>query len=78
MKSDPNDRGTAAKDRYVIVVARTERQLYDYLREVLAHDEKVEVILDRRREEQRPLDVQERLRHLGWATARRREPTPHS
>lgn len=49
MKSDPNDRETAAKGRYVIVVARTERELYDYLREILAHDEKVEVILDRAR-----------------------------
>lgn len=74
MESDLNDRGTAAKGRYVIVVARTERELYDYLREVLAHDEKVEVILDRRGEEQRPLDIQERLRYLGWATAQRQDP----
>jgi len=44
--------------RYLIIVAREEREVYEYLLERFREDAKVEVLLDRRRNGQRQLNGQ--------------------
>ncbi len=39
--------------RYLLIVARTQPDLYDYLTQEFSEDKEVEVLLDRRREERR-------------------------
>jgi hypothetical protein len=58
--------GETAMVRYLVVAARNRQDLHDYLRRQFSGDEKVEVLVDRRRgERRRRLDPQEPERRRG-------------
>ena len=69
--SEPLTPGQTAQ--WLILVARNQLALYAHLRRAYAGDDKVEVLLDRRRDESRnPPAIADRLRHLGAAVIRKR------
>jgi len=63
------------KTRWFILVARDQPELFEHLRRAFANDDKVEVILDRRRNYRRnPPGMEERLRVHGAAIVKRHLP----
>ena len=65
------------KIRWIILVARDQPELFEHLTRAFANDDKVEVILDRRRNFRRnPPAMEERLRVHGAAIVRRQEREP--
>jgi len=66
--------GAETDDRaqWIILVARDQPDLYEHLDRAFAHDDKVQVIMDRRRDYSRnPPGLEERLRTHGAAVVRR-------
>jgi len=69
----PRPEVPASRARWVILVARDQPELFEHLRSAFARDDKVEVVLDRRRDYSRnPPGLEDRLRSHGAAVVRRR------
>ena len=63
--------------KWIILVGRGQKDLYDHLMEAFRRDQKVEVIMDRRRDLRRNAPkVNDRLRDRGVAVIRREPLTP--
>jgi hypothetical protein len=62
----PERQGTQPEKRWLIVVARGQTDLYTHLVQAFRRDQKVRVILDRRKDESRnPPQIAHRLRTHG-------------
>ena len=67
----PGSEPLAKGPRWLVIVARRDRDLYEHLARAFLGDDKVRVVLDRRGDERRnPPAMNERLRHGGVAVVR--------
>jgi hypothetical protein len=74
VKPTPSDSRSA---EWIILVARDQGDLFSHLERAFARDNKVEIILDRRKDYRRnPSGVEERLRIHGAVVLRRSRPAP--
>ncbi len=64
--AQPERRATGQSRNWLIVVARNQTELYTHLLQAFSRDEKVRVILDRRKDDSRnPPQIAHRLRTHG-------------